>query len=174
MSKPAQGKSGTTALTMCPGNLLYMSPEALDEAKSYTAKLDIFSFGVIVIQILTRQFPSPTERFRTVLSTHVSDDEEEEVRQLVPETQRRQAHLQLIPDTNSLKPIALQCLKKRERHRPSAVQLSESLYEQKQTLQYIESVGGAQVSENSQHLQHLQCQRQTVLTEASKMEDEKL
>ena len=174
MSKLAQGKSGKTALTMCPGNLLYMSPEALNEAKSYTAKLNIFSFGVIVIQILTRQFPSPTERFRTVLSTHVSDDEEEEVRQLVPETQRRQAHLQLIPDTHSLKPIALQCLKKRERHRPSAVELSENLYEQKQSLQYIESVGGAQVSDNSQHLQYLQCQRQSVLTEASKMEDEKL
>ena len=37
MSKLATGNPRMTALTLCPGNLLYMSPEALDEAKSYTA-----------------------------------------------------------------------------------------------------------------------------------------
>ena len=66
MSKLATGSPRMTALTLCPGNLLYMSPEALDEAKSYTTKLDIFSFGVIVIQILTRQFPNPTDHFQTI------------------------------------------------------------------------------------------------------------
>ena len=153
MSKLATGNPRMTALTLCPGNLLYMSPEALDEAKSYTAKLDIFSFGVIVIQILTTQFPNPTDRFRTV---HVSQNEEdiedededeeegEEVRVLVSETKRRQAHLQLIPDTHSLKPLALQCLKKKERRRPSALQLSERLSELKQAPQYAESMHQAQ------------------------------
>ena len=55
-------------VSLCPGNVLYMSPEALDEAKTYTAKLDVFSFDVIAIQILTRQFPNPTDRFRLVYS----------------------------------------------------------------------------------------------------------
>ena len=147
MSKLATGNPRMTALTLCPGNLLYMSPEALDEAKSYTAKLDIFSFGVIVIQILTRQFPNPTDRFRTVQASQNEedeDDEEDEVRPLVPETERRQAHLQLIPDTHSLKPLALQCLRKKERSRPSALQLSESLSELKQAPQYTESMHQAQ------------------------------
>ena len=139
MSKLATGNPRMTALTLCPGNLLYMSPEALDEAKSYTAKLDIFSFGVIVIQILTRQFPNPTDRFRIVHDPRYDD----EVRLLVPETERRQAHLQLIPDTHSLKPLALQCLKK-EMQRPSALQLSERLSELKQALQYTESMHQAQ------------------------------
>ena len=139
MSKLATGNPRMTALTLCPGNLLYMSPEALDEAKSYTAKLDIFSFGVIVIQILTRQFPNPTDRFRIVYSSQF----DEEVRLLVPETERRQAHLQLIPDTHSLKPRALQCLKK-EMQRPSALQLSERLSELKQAPQYTESMHQAQ------------------------------
>ena len=140
MSKLATGNPRMTALTLCPGNLLYMSPEALDEAKSYTAKLDIFSFGVIVIQILTRQFPNPTDRFRTVYVPQLND---EEVRVLIPETERRQAHLQLIPDTHSLKPLALQCLKK-EMQRPSALQLSERLSELKQVPQYTESMHQAQ------------------------------
>ena len=139
MSKLATGNPRMTALTLCPGNLLYMSPEALDEAKSYTAKLDIFSFGVIVIQILTRQFPNPTDRFRIVYSSQF----DEEVRLLVPETERRQAHLQLIPDTHSLKPLALQCLKK-EMQRPSALQLSERMSELKQAPQYTESMHQAQ------------------------------
>ena len=139
MSKLATGNPRMTALTLCPGNLLYMSPEALDEAKSYTAKLDIFSFGVIVIQILTRQFPNPTDRFRIVYSSQF----DEEVRLLVPETERRQAHLQLIPDTHSLKPLALQCLKK-EMQRSSALQLSERLSELKQAPQYTESMHQAQ------------------------------
>ena len=139
MSKLATGNPRMTALTLCPGNLLYMSPEALDEAKSYTAKLDIFSFGVIVIQILTRQFPNPTDRFRTVHDSRY----DEEVRLVVPETERRQAHLQLIPDTHSLKPLTLQCLKK-ETLRPPALQLSESLSELKQAPQYRESMQQAQ------------------------------
>ena len=139
MSKLATGNPRMTALTLCPGNLLYMSPEALDEAKSYTAKLDIFSFGVIVIQILTRQFPNPTDRFRTVHVPQLDD----EVRRVVPETERRQDHLQLIPDTHSLKPLALQCLKK-EMQRPSALQLSEWLSDLKQAPQYTESMHQAQ------------------------------
>ena len=106
MSKLATVNPRMTALTLCPGNLLYMSPEALDEAKSYTAKLDIFSFGVIVIQILTREFPNPTDRFRTIQVPDI----EEEVRVVVPETERRQSQLKLIPDTHSLKPVVLQCL----------------------------------------------------------------
>ena len=164
MSKLATGNPRMTALTLCPGNLLYMSPEALDEAKSYTAKLDIFSFGVIVIQILTRQFPNPTDRFRTV---HVPQLNDEEVRVLVPEVERRQAHLQLIPDTHSLKPLALQCLKK-EMQRPSALQLSERLSELKQAPQYTESMHQAQNSSEIQQLeQQLQSEIEAKTREAS-------
>ena len=147
-------------MTLCPGNLLYMSPEALDEAKSYTAKLDIFSFGVIVIQILTREFPNPTDRFRSVKVAEF----EEPLRQVVPETERRQSQLKLIPDTHSLKPVVLQCLKK-EGQRPSAVELSERLSELKQSSQYTESQCQTQSSSDIQQLQQ-QLRGQRVLTEA--------
>ena len=163
MSKLATGNPRMTALTLCPGNLLYMSPEALDEAKSYTAKLDIFSFGVIVIQILTRHFPNPTDRFRTVHVPQLND----EVRRVVPETERRQAHLQLIPDTHSLKTLVLQCLKK-EIQRPSALQLSERLSELKQAPQYTESMHQAQNSSEIQRLeQQLRSEIEAKTREAS-------
>ena len=171
MSKLASVNPRMTALTLCPGNVLYMSPEALDEAKTYSAKLDVFSFGVIVIQILTRQFPNPIDRFRTVREPNDEEEseddegEEDEVRRIVPETERREAHLKLIPDTHSLKPLALQCLKKKERQRPSAVQLSERLSELKQSSQYRESMHQTPSSSDIQQLQQ-QLQGQRILTEA--------
>ena len=155
MSKLATGNPRMTVL--CPGNSLYMSPEALDEAKNYTAKLDIFSFGVIVIQTLTLQFPNPTDRFQLVYSSEFN----EEIRRVVPELERREAHLKLIPDTHSLKPLALECLKK-EFDRPSALQLSERLSELKE---YTESMHETQSSSDIQQLQQ-QIQGQRLLTEA--------
>ena len=178
MSKLATVNPRMTALTLCPGNVLYMSPEALDEAKTYTAKLDIFSLGVIVIQILTRQFPNPTDRFRTVPVSSKEEDEEEdededeEVRRVVPETKRREAHLKMIPDTHFLKPLALQCLKKKERQRPSALQLSERLSELKQSSQYTESMHQTQSSSDIQQLQQ-QLRGQRILTEAKTREVQK-
>ena len=162
MSRLATRNPRMTTLTMCPGNLLYMSPEALDEAKSYTARLDIFSFGVIVIQILTMLYPNPTDRFRIVYSSQF----DEEVRLLVPETERRQTHLQLIPDTHSLKPLVLQCLKK-EMQRPSAHQLSERLSKLKQAPQYTESM---QQPHNSSEIQQLQSQIDAKTREASEQQ----
>ena len=173
MSKLITVNPRMRALTMCPGNILYMSPEALDEAKTYTAKLDIFSLGVIVIQILTRQFPNPTDRFHTIpVNTKQdeeddeSDDEDEEVRRVVPETKRREAHLKLIPDNHPLKSLSLLCLKKKETQRPSALQLSERLSELKQSSQYTESsIHQTQSDTEIQQLQQ-QVRGQRILTEA--------
>ena len=154
-----------TALTLCPGNVLYMSPEALDEAKIYTVNLDIFSFGVIVIHILTRQFPNPTDRFRTAYVAEFDED----VRRVVPETERREAPFKLIPDTHSLKPLALQCLKNKENERPSALQLSEGLSELKQSSQYTESMHQTQSGSDIQQLQQ-QLRGQRILTETKTRE----
>ena len=156
MSKLATDNPRGSALTLCPGNVLYMAPEALEEEKkSYTTMLDIFSFGVIVIQILTRQFPKTTDRFREVCNKKGKS----ELREVVPETERRQAHLNMIPDTYPLKPLAIQCLKK-ENERPSASQLDESIIELKISTQFMKSVHETQGSSNIQQLEmHFQHHR---------------
>ena len=152
MSKLVSVNPRMTALTLCPGNRLYMAPEALDEAKSYTAKLDIFSFGVIVIQILTRQFPDPTDRFCLISVPQFKAP----LRQEVPETERRKSHLTLIPDTHTLKPLALQCLKAKETERPSALQLNDTLSTLKTSLLYSESI------DHPQKPRHVQAESKTV------------
>ena len=144
------------ALTMCPGNRLYMYPEALDEAKSYTTKLDVFSFGVIVIQTLTREFPNPTDRFRLALVPGF----EEPVRVVVPETERRKDHLGSIPDDHSLKHF------KKESERPLAVQLSKRLSQLKQSSQYTESMHASNSS-----IQKLKLELEDLKAKAAKTDE---
>ena len=163
MSKLAAVNPRNTALTLCPGNVLYMPPEALDEANTYTSSLDIFSFGVLMIQIITRKFPNPTERFRILRLT-----EEEEVRLLVPDVERRQTHLQWIPGSHPLKPLPLECLKKTESERPSALQLSEKLSGLRDEPLYIESKQKAQTSHAVPLVQLLQQQRNSTTSEQEK------
>ena len=53
MSRISGAAPTMTPLTMCPGTLAYMSPEALKEPPTYTKKLDCFSEGVMMIQVCT-------------------------------------------------------------------------------------------------------------------------
>ena len=146
MSKLARMNPRVTPMTLCPGNLQYMSPEALEEPPSYTEKLDIFSFGVLLVQIMTRQFPDAGPRFQVVNDPRYPDGN---FRIVVAETQRRSAHLKLIIGTHPLKAMALNCLKGKERERPSAQQLSNSLSELKGAPQYAASKQQSQTGEGN-------------------------
>ena len=139
MSRLANVNPRMKTLTLCPGNVNYMSPEALEEPPSYTDKLDVFSFGVLLVQIMTRRFPDPGPRFK-----FISMPGYPEARVLSPETERRASHLRLIADTHPLKAIALNCLKGKERERPTAWQLNSTLCVMKEAPDYRESVQQAQ------------------------------
>jgi len=54
MSKLSKMHPRMTPLTQCPGTLAYMPPEALKVPPVYSKKLDIFSSGVVAVQIMTR------------------------------------------------------------------------------------------------------------------------
>ena len=133
--------STMTPLTMCPGTKPYMSPEALDDSPVYTKKLDTFSFGVLGIQIMTRQFPDPGPRTKKV------QDPKRRLQELVPETERRKSHIDLIDSTHPLLSIATDCLDYSEEERPSAQKLCCHLASLKKASQYGESV--QQVQERS-------------------------
>jgi len=139
MSKLTDANLRLTPMTMCPGTLAYMPPEALDDSPAYTNKLDCFSFGVLDIQIVTRKFPEPSQRFKTVKT----DDPQFPTGQIkvpVPEIERRQPHINLIDPAHPLLPVALNCLKDGDRERPSAKELCHCLAALKKAPQYDESV----------------------------------
>ena len=152
MSKLISANPRMSALTLCPGNMLYMAPEALDDTKRYTTKLDIFSVGVIIIQIITREFPNPAKRLRQVFAPGFN----EPLMQVVPETQRRKNHIKLIPDFHPLKPVALHCMGQKENQRSSALELSERLCGLKQNSQSVKMAekksGGGDVQELEQQV----------------------
>lgn len=140
MSRLASVNPRMTPLTQCPGNLLYMSPEALDEVPNYTKKLDIFSLGVLVVQILTQQFPNPSARFKVVDVSQDPRFSSKTVNMPVVETERRSQHLDLIDDSHPLKDLALKCLKDVDKTRPTALELSSMLQEMKKSQHYRESI----------------------------------
>ena len=136
MSKFANANPRMTPLTMCPGTMVYMSPEALNEPPVYTDKLDSFSHGVLAIQILTRQFPNPGRRTRTVPFPQSPTGG---IEIPVLDIQRRKSHIDLIDPTHPLLPIATDCLSYNEEDRPSAQQLCHRLAALEESPQYGES-----------------------------------
>ena len=137
MSKLASAAPTMTPLTMCPGTLAYMPPEALREPPRYTKKLDCFSEGVIMIQVCTRLWPEPGPRTQIIQDSRSPTGIME---MPVPETERRKNHIDLIHPTNALLPIAIDCLKYMERERPSSEELCQRLAGLKESTKYRESM----------------------------------
>ena len=123
--------------TMCPGTDVYMPPEAVQDKPVYTEKIDCFSFGVIAVQIITRQFPKPGNRHVTINDPRYPQGA---LKLCVPEIERRQNHISRIDPNHPLKQVSLDCLKDRDVERPLAQQLCERVAALKEDPQYSESV----------------------------------
>jgi serine/threonine protein kinase len=124
--------------TMCPGTDVYMPPEAVQDKPVYTEKIDCFSFGVIIVQTLTRKFPRPGDRFQEVEFNHPGLPSGR-VCVCVPEIDRRQNHISQVDPNHSLLPIALNCLKDQDSERLSAHQLCERIADLKGMPKYGDS-----------------------------------
>ena len=134
-----------TSLTMCPGTMAYMSPEALGEPPMYTDKLDSFSLGVLCVQIMTRQFPDPGDRFQ-IMEINDPRIPSGRVKVDIPEIKRRQSHIDLIDPAHPLMQVGLDCLKDRDRERPSCHELCGHMSALKASPKYTESVQQSQVN----------------------------
>ena len=137
MSKLAGAAPTMTPLTMCPGTLAYMAPEALREPPRYTKKLDCFSEGVIMIQVCTRLWPEPGPRTQLVPDSRSPTGNTE---MPVLETERRKTHIDLIDPNHALLPIAMDCLKYQEGERPSSEELCQRLADLKDSQHYRDNV----------------------------------
>ena len=146
MSRISSAAPTMTPLTMCPGTLSYMSPEALDEPPTYTKKLDCFSEGVMMIQVCTRLWPEPGPRTKA-FPFAASPTGMTNVPVLEPE--RRQNHIAKIDRSHGLLPIAMDCLRYQEKERPSSEELCERLAGLKETREYRESMERVERQQNS-------------------------
>ena len=142
MSKLAGAAS---PLTMCPGTLVYMPPEALDEPPEYTKKLDCFSEGVIMIQVCIRLWPEPGPRIQTISDSRSPTGV---IQVPILEVNRRKNHIDMIDCSHGLLPIAVDCLHYQENERPSSEELCQRLADLKETREYKESVEKANGLQN--------------------------
>ena len=126
--------------TYCPGTNAYMSPEALADPPAYTSKLDVFSCGVLLVQLITRKWPNPGPRTYTVQVSNDPRFPSGRVFVEVPELERRKEHLDLISPTHPLLEVALDCLKDKEGQRPTAEQLCSRLIALKESAAYRDSL----------------------------------
>ena len=126
--------------TYCPGTNVYMSPEGLADPPTYTSKLDVFSCGVLFVQIITRKWPNPGPRTRTVQVSNDPRFPSGQVLVVIPELERRKEHLDLISPTHPLLKVALDCLKDKEGQRPTAEQLCFHLITLKERAAYRDSL----------------------------------
>ena len=99
-------------LTQAPGTQCYMPPEALVPKPKYNAKVDIFSYGVLVIHVLTATWPFPGEAVKV-------DPTDES--KLLPqsEVERRKEYLQRIRD-QPLTELIHSCIHNSPTQRPEA------------------------------------------------------
>lgn len=121
--------------TTCPGTLAYMPPEALLPGHMYGDKVDVFSTGVLMVQIVTRKYPNPGDAHRTE-----RDHKQRRVLVPIPELERRKGDLLGLLLTHPLRPIALECLKDEEGDRPTATNLCQVLVRLKSAPEYTTSL----------------------------------
>ena len=91
--------------TQQPGAVPFMPPETLSEKPHYTEKIDVFSLGVLMLEVATGRYP-------TVKLVGIGTQ---------PEVVRRRGDLSKLPDAHPLKPFILECLKDDYKERPPAV-----------------------------------------------------
>ena len=136
MDNSPSGLSGDIqrTITLCPGADVYMPPEAINNPSDFSDRMDCFSFGVVTLQLLTKKFPAPGNRHKTVRHYFGRRDE------IVPEVERRQSHISEVESKHPLRSIFLDCLKDKSNGRPSALQICQQLAAVKNGSQYKESV----------------------------------
>ena len=137
MSKLVGMNPRMTPLTMCPGTSAYMPPEALITPPRYSSKLDCFSHGVLTIQIITRQFPNPTDPMTTIKDPRYPTGQ---IVVFVPESDRRKKDIDLVEPNHPILPLALHCLKDSDTERLTTDEVCGRLATLKCEPQYIHSM----------------------------------
>ena len=98
-------------LTEVPGVVSYMPPEAFWKPPNYSVKLDVFSFGVLVIHSAVHEWPDPLPG---------TDCDADGTLQAITEVERRQTYMSSFSDLERelFLPIIVPCLQNQPDARP--------------------------------------------------------
>ena len=99
-----------------PGNMYHMPPEASSKKPNYSTRLDIFSFGCVMIHTVTQEFPIPN-RDRYVETSNAENYEK------LSEVDRREVLIRKLKhhsNRTQLHRIVIECLQDHPDNRPAA------------------------------------------------------
>ena len=112
----------TYRMTVCPGTLSYMPPEALTSNPRYDTKLDSFSFGVLMLHIFCGEWPIASEYL------HPDPNNPSHLLPLT-EVQRREKYLRRLGSDHLLLDLIQRCLKNSPAERPQVATILEEVSE---------------------------------------------
>ena len=104
-------------MTTVPGTPCYMPPEAFIVTTHYDTKLDVFSFGNLIIHVAIQEWPIPKMDMHRPHPDHPGE--------FVPvtEIERRKPYLDQMGEGRALTSLASRCLQNDARLRPTAAEL---------------------------------------------------
>ena len=97
-------------LTVTPSNAVVISPKALKDKPSYDHKLDIFSYGCLILHVFTHQWPIFRDQYK---------QNDLKLLDLVPEWDRRSKYTTAIPCDNPFFSFTKSCLDNDPKKRPT-------------------------------------------------------
>ena len=123
---------GASPCSPMPGTTMYMPPEATQRCK-LSVTIDLFSYGVLMVQLETTKFPDPKDELDEEGEVEeeeggseekggnqglkASQEDEDEAPKLRPEIQRRRNHLDLMEKSGVFYRIAIHYLQDKPRIR---------------------------------------------------------
>ncbi len=138
-------------LSRQPGTELYMPPEVKIEGMQYDCRIDIYSLGVLIMEMSVGRDPTAGEAFRALGS-------EGDGLHLVPEIERRRRDI-LDLGESPLKPLILHCLSGKD-DRPTAMAVFEWLEKLKNQRDYKNQLESPVMPDSVEHWPHSSHQRQ--------------
>ena len=122
-----------TSMTKVPGTPAFMPPESLAKNSAYGPPLDIFSYGGVILYIITRMWPEPSDREQ--LNTRKWE--------VVSELTRRRTYLdKLIECAEELTQLVTLCLNDNPNRRPTVMKVSFDIKSVKQIYSQKTDVDG--------------------------------
>ena len=107
-------------MTKLAGTPDFMPPEALSIRPVYGPSLDVFSYGGVILNVTTQQWPQPSDVAEFNPDTGR--------RELVSEVKRRQCYLdKMTGGAADLKPLVISCLDDNAKSRPPLTQVSMTI-----------------------------------------------
>ena len=103
------------ATTVCPGALDFMPPESLTRSPKYDVKLDVFSFGHLIIYLVNQESPCVHELDYITIQTVYQKKQ--------VQVGKRQGSLEQMGSQHPLYSTAVQCLGDTPEQRPSSADL---------------------------------------------------